>query len=475
MFWKTTAVTACLLLFTGCDGSDPIASSRDTPLDSALEDALARAGGAESYLLPSSDDLEAIPQDPLNPLTREKVVLGQFLLHETNMAVNAKKADGTGMYSCASCHHAASGFQAGVPQGIGEGGIGFGRFGERRRRDPAYVPTDLDTQPVRSPTILNTAFQDVMLWNGQFGATGTNAGTESRWAAGTPIATNELGFQGLEIQAIAGLSVHRLVDGAATLYATVPEYRTLFDAAFPERPAGERATPETAGLAIAAYERTLLADRAPFQRWLRGETAAMSSAQKRGAVVFFAEANCSTCHGGPALSTGANGSTEFHAVGMGELLGPGVFSDFNPTDPVHLGRGGFTDRASDEYTFKTPTLYNLADHGFYGHGATFNTIREVVDYKNEAVSQSSIVPADRLSPWFVPQNLSLDQVDDLVAFLEGGLYDPDLSRYVPESLPSGACFPNNDPETKGDLGCGTGPQSIPLTLLGRGRQTGIAM
>ncbi|WP_412061889.1 cytochrome-c peroxidase [Rubrivirga sp. IMCC45206] len=455
----------------GCDGSDPEPGT----LDDALASAIAGAGGPDAYLLPSADDLAAIPQDPRNPLTPEKVALGRLLFHETAMAVNANKADGMGMYSCASCHHAASGFQAGIPQGIGEGGIGFGRFGERRRRDPAYAMVELDTQPIRSPTVLNGAFQDVTLWNGQFGATGTNAGTESRWAAGTPIATNELGFQGLEIQAIAGLAVHRMSDGAAALYTAYPEYRALFDAAFPDRPAGERATAETAGLAVAAYERTVLADRAPFQRWLRGEADAMSSAQKRGAIVFFAEANCTTCHGGPALATGAGGATEFHAVGMGELLGPGVFSDFNPTDPVHLGRGGFTDRAGDAYTFKTPTLYNLADHGFFGHGATFNSVREVVDYKNAAVSQSTIVPADRLSDLFVPQNLSLDQIDDLVAFLEGGLYDADLARYVPDALPSGACFPNNDAETRADLGCGTTARAVPLSLLGRGRQTGLVM
>ena len=464
-------LVTCLAALAACD-----ASPDADPLDDALAEALAHAGGAEAYRLPDPGDLAAIPQDPRNPLTPERVALGRLLFHETALAVNATKPEGVGAYSCASCRHAAAGFQAGVPQGIGEGGVGFGRFGERRRRDDRYDRAEIDVQPIRTPSALNGAFQDVTLWNGQFGASGTNAGTESRWAEGTPLATNALGYEGLETQAIAGLAVHRMADGPAAVYAAYPAYRTLFDAAFPDRPAARRATSETAGLAIAAYERTLLATEAPFQRWLRGERGAMSGAQKRGAVVFFAAANCAACHGGPGLATGPGPAagparTSFHALGMGDLAGPGVFSDFNPTDPVRLGRASFTDRPEDRYRFKTPQLYNLADHAFFGHGATFDTVREVVEYKNAAVAQTAEVPVQALSPLFLPQRLTPDEVDDLVAFLTRGLYDADLARYVPGALPSGNCFPNADAQTRADLGC-AGAAARPLSLRGRGLVTG---
>ena len=49
-----------------------------------------------------------------------------------------------------------------------------------------------------------------MLWNGQFGATGPNEGTEASWGEGTPKFNNHLGYQGIETQAIAGLTVHRM-------------------------------------------------------------------------------------------------------------------------------------------------------------------------------------------------------------------------------------------------------------------------
>ena len=454
-----------VLLFAGCD-ADP--GPAETDLDAQLRDALVAAAdgqGPEFFAMPR--DLAAIPHDPRNPLTPEKVELGRFLFHETALAVNPWREEGRGMYVCASCHHPASGFQVAVPQGISEGGVGFGRYGERRRLDPRYAPDEADMLPIRVPPTLNGAWQEAVLWNGQFGATGVNAGTEAQWDPTTPIGTNALGYEGLETQAIAGLAVHRMADGPAAVAADYPEYRALFDAAFPDRPEGERATRETAGLAIAAYGRTLLANQAPFQRWLRGETEAMSTAQKRGAIVFFGKAACATCHTGPALN-----SMTFHALGMGELLGPGVLSPFNPKDPVHLGRGGFTGRDEDLYRFKTPQLYNLADHVFFGHGASFNSIREVVEYKNAAVSESETVPNDRLSEHFRPLGLTEDEIDDLVMFLSRGLYDPDLARYLPARIPSGQCFPNNDPESRRDLGC-DGPNARPDRMPSRARIVGF--
>ena len=453
---------------TACDdsGADPAPTSLDDELRGVLV-AASDGQGLEYFAMPAPGDLSAIPQDPRNPLTPEKVELGKLLFHETALGVNAHRDEGFGTYSCASCHHAAAGFQAAVPQGIGEGGVGFGRYGERRRLAPGYTPDEIDKQPIRTPAALNLAWQEAMLWNGQFGATGVNVGTEAQWNPETPIGTNALGYEGLETQAIAGLGVHRMGDGAVELAQVNAEYAALFAAAFPDFPEDERATQETAGLAIGAYERTLLANEAPFQRWLRGEPNAMSLSQKRGAITFFGKAQCATCHTGPALS-----SMSFHALGMGELVGPGVFSDFNPEDPVHLGRAGFTQRDEDRFAFKTPQLYNLGDHVFFGHGVTFNSVREVVEYKNDAVVQSAIIPAEAVSPHFRPLDLTEDEIDDLTVFLERALYDASLTRYVPDALPSGNCFPNNDEESRRDLGC-TGPAARPAPLVPLGVATGV--
>ncbi|HMB91860.1 MAG TPA: cytochrome c peroxidase [Rhodothermales bacterium] len=452
-FHRLTAHSGVLLLLTllltGCEvfsSGYEEENKLDVDLRTQLVDA-ANGQGLAFFRLPDSDDLAAIPQDPRNPLTAEKVALGKLLYHETGLLTEPKRETGMFSSSCAACHHAQAGFQANVPQGIGEGGIGFGQLGEGRKNDPLYQ-NDLDVQPIRTPSALNVAYQQVMLWNGQFGAVGPNAGTESQWAAETPKAVNHLGYEGVESQAIAGLTVHRMGKMDASMVEGDSQYKQLLEAAFPGVDKAERMTTEHIGLTIAAYERTLLPSEAPFQRWLRGENGAMTDQEKEGAILFFGKAECATCHTGPALS-----SMTFHALGVNELNGGGVYGDFSADVTTRLGRGGFTGRTDDNYKFKTPQLYNLSDSPFYGHGAEFRSIREVVEYKNRAVPSNPDVPTSQLAEGFKPLNLTATEVDALVAFLQNALRDPELTRYVPESLPTGNCFPVNDPAARSDLGC----------------------
>ncbi|BAO75131.1 cytochrome c551 peroxidase [Winogradskyella sp. PG-2] len=410
-----------------------------------LENRIIELFGSRAELIqPLETDFSAIPNDINNPITAAKVELGKLLYHETMIAKGANIENGMYTYSCASCHHVDAGFQSGLKQGIGDGGLGFGTFGEGRVKNPMYIEDSIDVQPIRTPTTLNVAFQKVMLWNGQFGATGPNEGTESQWAYGTPIATNNLGFEGVETQAIAGMDVHRLEIDADDIINS--SYKDLFDNAFSNINESERYTKLYAALAIAAYERTLLPNQSPFQRWLRGDDNAMGNDEIAGARIFFDKGQCYTCHSGPGLN-----GMDFHAIGMNDLEGTEVATIVD--ERTKKGRGGFTGNAEDDYKFKTPQLYNLKDVQFFGHGGNFQTVKEVVEYKNTAISENAIVPQDKLSSLFVPLNLTETEINQLTIFLETSLYDDNLQRYVPESLPSGYCFPNADDMSSSDLGC----------------------
>ncbi|MFZ1749418.1 MAG: cytochrome c peroxidase [Saprospiraceae bacterium] len=402
--------------------------------------------GQLSYFeLPSSDNYSKIPQDPKNPITQEKVALGGFLFHETALGIDPKDPKLKGTYSCASCHHVAAGFQAGTFQGIGEGGLGFGVRGEMRQLKPGVLQPDV--QPLRSPSAMNGAYQPNQLWNGQFGATHLNNGTESNWAKGTPIETNFQGFEGLETQAIAGMGVHRLNINDELL--KIKAYKQLFDKSFPNVPESERYSIKTAGLAIAAYERTLMSNEAPFQRYLKGNQDAMSLIEKEGAKLFFGKAKCGSCHTGPALN-----SMQFNAIGMGDLVDcPEPTSGTKVNDPANLGRGGFTKKANDNYKFKVPQLYNLVDAPFYGHGSSLRKIRDVVVYKNNAIAENKNVPVSSLDPSFKPLGLSNEEINALEIFISKSLRDPNLKRYVPSLLPSENCFPNADIQSKIDMNC----------------------
>lgn len=437
-----------LLWLMACQETDIGGAEKELLLHDLLEETLVQVSPTHSldfFQFPDGRDLASIPQDPRNPITQEKVILGRALFHETALGTEPLKPQGEYTYSCASCHHVSAGFQAGRRQGIGEGGAGFGVRGEGREISNGYLGTELDVQPTRSPATLNVAYQKLMLWNGQFGATGLNGGTRDRWTPGTPLEVNELGYEGVESQAIAGLTVHRMA--VDKQWAVSMDYQAMFDAAFPDWPEERRYSLEAAGLAIAAYERTLLAQEAPFQRWLRGKQNAMTEDQVRGAILFFGKAGCASCHTGPALNSEA-----FYALGMNDLEGPGVFSH-GLDAKTRLGRAGFTGRAADSYRFKVPQLYNLKDSPFYGHGGSFQSVREVIEYKNEAQAENPNVPESALDRKFAPLGLSPDEVEAITIFLEDGLYDPDLLRHVPAALRSGFCFPNNDFRSRQDLGC----------------------
>jgi len=440
-YWTLFLVAG--FLFMACKDDEVTVTDLDVELENALKQS-APDQRIDFFVLPESGDYNSIPQDENNLLSITKVELGKLLYHETALSIRPKNPAGAMTYSCASCHHARAGFQSGLVQGIGDGGFGFGTAGEGRVPNPEYDIDSIDVQPIRTPTAMNGAYQEVMLWNGQFGAKGVNLGTEDQWIQGTPKEVNNMGYEGLETQAIAGLTVHRMgVDSIINL----PAYHDLIDEAFPEFSEDRRYSTECAGLAIGAYERTLLANEAPFQEWLNGEKGAMSDDEKKGAILFFDKAECVACHTGPALS-----SMTFYGLGMADLEGGGVYGD-EPDENTRKGRGGFTTNADDMYKFKTPQLYGLKDAPFYGHGGNFTSLRDLVMYKNAAISQNADVPQSQLADEFVPLGLSDEEIDYLVAFLEISLNDPNLLRYEPVTLPSGNCLPNNDVQSRIDLGC----------------------
>lgn len=436
------------LLITGCkDPQDTVSQELDIELTNAI---ISTNQSLESFILPESKDFSNIPQDPSNPLTIDKIELGKMLFYETMFSLNTKSEKGRGTISCATCHIPEAGFSAGIKQAIGEGGLGIGVKGEGRFVDPDYITDSVDFQPVKSSPIVNIAYQKNMLWNGSLGATGVNEGTNNLWGASGGVRFNHLGFEGVETQVFAAFNAHGSKISEELIINS--PYKALFDKAYPDKPEDSRYTLVNYSLAIAAYERTVLTNKSPFQKWLSGEKGAMTDNQKSGAIVFFGNAKCVNCHYGPSLN-----EMNFYSRGMNNLQGSGVV--LLDTGAVNLnivafqGRGGFTKVADDYYKFKVPQLYNLKDHAAFGHGSSFTTIESVLEYINKGEKQNMDLDDKYLSDDFKPLNLTDNEISLLVDFVTNGLYDNDLSRYVPEVLPTGNCFPNADEISKSQLGC----------------------
>jgi hypothetical protein len=107
------------------------------------------------------------------------------------------------------------------------------------------------------------------------------------------------------------------------------------------------------------------------------------------------------------------------------------------------GRREITGRDSDAFKFRVLTLRQLKDARFFFHNGSFTSVKDVVKYFNAGVPQDAEpAAAGTLSERFThPRGpgsapglgLSDAQVDDLVDFLENGLYDPAFVRYDPKS------------------------------------------
>ena len=438
-------VMAALLCFLSC--------SKDkleilTEEDQALERAIISASETRSlnhFTLPESNDLQAIPQDPQNPLSFEKIELGKLLFYETGLALAPFQSLSEQTWSCATCHVPDAGFRPGAMQGIADGGLGFGVNGEDRFIGNTYLGTDVDAQGARPLSLLNVAYVTNTLWNGQFGAGGVNEGTEHLWDEIEGLEVNHLGLSGMEAQIIEGLHLHRMVVNKEVLdeYG----YTELFDECFSEIAVEKRYTDTIASFALSAYLRSLITNEAPFQKWLKGDKEALTQSEKRGAMLFFGKANCASCHRGPSFN-----AMNFYALGVNDLWEVGGVNT-GPDDTRNLGRGGFTGEEEDMFKFKVPQLYNLSDSPFYFHGSSKYSLEEVIDYFDNAIPENDRVPAAQIAPNFQPLSLTGAEKADLLNFISNSLNDPNLERYVPDEVLSGNCIPNNDPFSKLDIGC----------------------
>lgn len=438
------AVAFIVVLVTGCqyenlDYTDILSKDLELQLESV-------ADGKDHFLLPDHTNYSAIPQDEEhNPLNEAKINLGKFLFFETGLGVDASQSSGMETYSCASCHDPGVAFKPGSRQGIADGGFGYGSKGEMRTKNPSYAGDEIDAQGARPLSMLNVAFVENTFWNGSFGGGGVNEGTEHLWNEEDATHLNELGMEAIETQNLEGVHLHRM--DMTREMAEELGYKSLFDDAFPDFNEDERYTSTTLAFALSAYIRSLITDKAPFQRWLRGDRTAMTDKELKGALLFFGKARCFVCHNGPNL-----GSMEFHALGVKDLHEMGGFNT-DASDKRNLGRGGFTGEPEDMFAFKVPQLYNMGDNTNFFHGGSVNSLEELIEYKNAARSENANVSDDMLSDKFRPLNLSSREKEHLIEFLRSGLMDDDMERYTPSFVMSGNCFPNNDERSKSELGC----------------------
>ena len=343
--------------------------------------------------------LPATPQAPAdNPTTPEKVALGKLLFWDPLLS-------GPQDVACATCHHPRDGYAENRDLPIGVTGTGLGRF--RKFAPGSTIPFTKRN----SPTVLNIAF--------------SGSDESGRYDPATAPMFWDMRVKSLESQALEPLKAleemrgHTYPEGEAVekvvakLQANA-EYRSLFAGAF----GGEQpVSAENLGRAIAAFQRTLLANNSPFDRYMRGDRSAMTAEQIRG-MERFESVGCIKCHNGPMFS-----DYKLHVMGVPD----------NPALPA-------SDAGADNtYAFRTPTLRNLEFTFPYGHNGVFRTLSAVVGFYEDARfgrSRNPKVSAEKLDP-LLRELGEFDEEDaDLVEFLRA-LSDKSFDRTIPERVPSG--------------------------------------
>jgi cytochrome c peroxidase len=306
-----------------------------------------------------------VPED--NPMTPEKVELGQRLFFDPSLS-------GDGSLACASCHLPEEGWATHTPL------------------SPSYPTT---TERRTSPTLINVAYNKALTWDGR-------AGVLEKQALG-PIQNPLHMNQNLE------LLVEKL--------NAMPVYAEGFQQVF-----GTSVTPEALGQALAAFERTLVSRNAPFDRYMTGDWRAMSAEARRGLALFKGKARCILCHHGPNFTDG-----QFHNLGVpaAPLLSHPLVQAAIRFDAkrMHvpeyqsvgedLGRYLVTKEAKDRGAFKTPTLRHVAQRGPYMHNGVFHSPAEVIDFYDAGGGAVA-----GKSPLLQPLGLTAQEKRDLLAFLQ---------------------------------------------------------
>ena len=280
-----------------------------------------------------------IPYPKDDPFSDTKARLGRVLFFDPLLS-------GSKLHSCASCHNPGLSWGDGEAQAVGEKQL-----------------------PQRAPTLLNVAWTPKLGWDGHF------RDLESV-AIGPLSSPDNMNFPVADL--IARLSV-------------IPDYVASFAVAYGK---GD-ITQQKIEQALATFERSIVSNEAPFDRWIGGDPKAISESAKRGFVLFNTKANCAACHSGWAFT-----DSSFHDVGVAK------------GDDIGRGRL-FPTSVKLKYAFKTPTLRDVARRGPYMHDGSVVTLEDVV-----ALYDRGGIDRPSRDSEIHPLNLSAGEKADLIVFLQ---------------------------------------------------------
>jgi len=315
--------------------------------------------------LAQSKTSDIVPMPEAKPGNAAMVELGKYFFFDTRLS-------GDWGVSCATCHSPDKGWGDGMALSAGYPSVEYFR---------------------NSPTILNAKYRKRFMWDGRLD--GADAGTLVR----------DMITEAHTMNMDSRLMQERMKQ--------IPEYDALWKKWRKDDINGMRMFNT-----IGEFIKTLQTTNAPFDKFAKGDTTAISVDAKAGYDLFKGKAGCAACHNGPIGSDG-----ELHATGVPEnpdlLKNPlrtitllrhyatsGMPNYMNARTDV--GAYAITKDARDMGKFQTAQLRDLKYTAPYMHNGVFKTLDDVVAFYNQGGGKGSVLK---------PLNLSSGEQKSLVAFL----------------------------------------------------------
>jgi|MEHZ01.5.fsa_nt_MEHZ011417745.1_11 cytochrome c peroxidase len=342
----------------------------------------------------------ASPADNLS--SPEKIDLGRLLFWDPILSGDSDVA-------CATCHHPDFGYAENLDISVGVGGVGLGSLRHFSAQNSIpFVKRN-------SQSVLNTAFNG-MNEDGSYDP----AAAPIFW----DVRANSLEEQALlPILTFEEMRGHNyaedeILDEVVSRLKGIPEYQTLFSEAFGNSSNNDQAiTSDNLGKALASFQRTLVAIDSPYDRYLAGDSNAMTS-QQIERMRAFEDVGCAECHSGPMFS-----DFQLHVLGV----------------PDNMKLPESDQSLNFDYAFRTPSLRNLEYTAPYMHSGVFSSLRDVLRFYDGGGRRGQRNPAVGRNDRDILFR-RLDDVDDhdreIITFL-GALNDDNFDKTIPSQVPSG--------------------------------------
>ena len=385
------------------------------------------ARDAAAITAPSAHDRSPAPQGTLPAIVRQLAAARGVVPLETPPHVRPALArlgqalafdpvlSGNRDISCSTCHLPAFATGDGRSLSIGQGASGVGPA--RNHPNGTFIPRN-------APPLFNLAAMRHLFWDGRVavdarGRLSTPAGDQL-----TPAMTRVFEFgpasalamfpvtnraemrsgTGNELARIADDDFQGIWSALMRRLGAIPEYRGLFQAAYPGTRFDEMSFAHASNAIGAFFVDQYAAGKTPWDRFLAGNDAALSMRQLEGAQTFLT-LKCSICHTGATLS-----DEDFHNVAVAQI-GPGQGNGASLRDD--FGRMNVTGRPEDRYRFRTTPLRNVELTAPYGHDGAIHSLREFIEHYSESDLKLLAFDPTKLEP-----GLRLTTVDNFTAVLQ---------------------------------------------------------